>query len=307
MEREPIEPGVLAVEIYKDEETHRRRSWSLAAVALGCSLLGAGAALAVIRLAPGWVAPDIGQRTVQSTVPVQPGPSATRLYAEPKNPEVAPEKQPEPTETVPPTKSQTGDAPVGNIPLNPFSGAIVSRTPLPEGWSAGEPLPTNSHPSGEQPRENNDAKPASGILVTLKLGSGDPEGEAADVTSKLQGSGASIRSATHYNLAGSAIGVQIIATIPEASLSAALAKLGHPGEKWSGPPGERADRISGIFASRLGELRARESELRKKYEDDATEVVVVREEIQKLNLGMAMARSAKSSGIAVVLIGIGDL
>jgi hypothetical protein len=143
-------------------------------------------------------------------------------------------------------------------------------------------------------------------LVTIRKSSSDPEGEAGAVASILQSAGASVRTAPHYNLVGSAIGVQVIATLPTSSVGSALAKLGS-GERWTGGSSERADRIAGIFAARLRDLRAKEAELREKYEDDATEVVVVREEIQKLNQGLAMARAAKSPGIAVILVGIGDL
>jgi hypothetical protein len=123
--------------------------------------------------------------------------------------------------------------------------------------------------------------------------------------------GASVRTAPHYNLAGGVIGVQIIATLPATSVESAIGRLSSAGvggaDHWKGTPGSRADRVSGILASRIGELRKQESELREKYEDDATEVAVVREEIHKLNQGIAVSRSAKSAGVAVFLIGIGSL
>lgn len=309
MEREPIEPAVDAVEFYKEEQSQRHRNWSVALIALGCSLLGAGAVLAAVRFAPHWFSPDPKQVVIQTPKenPVPP-PTAHKLYGESKDAVAAPVT----TEGGAPAKVSTKPAPgkpaqgtsSDTTPLNPFSGAIISRTPLPEGWSAGSETPTPK--DDPTPGPSTARKPIESVLVTIRTSSNDPEAEAASMASILQASGASVRSASHYNAAGSPIGVQIVATLPARSLDSALAKVGS-GDRWTGEPADRAREVASIFSGRLRELRTREVQLREKYEDDATELVVIREEIQKLNQGLAMARAAKSPGVAVILIGIGDL
>ncbi len=65
--------------------------------------------------------------------------------------------------------------------------------------------------------------------------------------------------------------------------------------------------MAGMLSTRIRELQFKETQMKDKYEEDATEVAVIREEIQKLNQGLAVVRSAKSPGVAVIVIGIGTL
>jgi hypothetical protein len=313
MEREPIEPAVLAVELYREEVNHRKRAWALAGVAITCSLLGALGVLAALRFAPEWFGST--STTQVAALPKQ-GPSnvAKSLYTEApdtpktpnqKKPEVPnPQKQTEPKKT--PDQGNTA-------PLNPFSGAIISRTPLPEGWKPGDPPPEGSPVNaGDKPPEIKDPpKSSQAILITGRAGGGDPESSAEQIEAALRGAGASIRSAPHYSLAGGVIGVQIIATVPASSAEYVMSRLSSAGvggaDKWSGSTEERAGRVAGMLSSRIRELRAKETELKEKYEEDATEVSVIEEEIQKLNQGLGMVRAAKSGGVAVILIGVGVL
>ena len=297
----------MAVEVYRDELSHRRRNWSIVAVAVSCSLLGAAIVLGAVRLAPHWFNPPQPSVVEQGHEPKAPAPVvAQQLYKEPVDPKVVetPNTQVKPPE--PATGRKTPDPVPDTVPLNPFSGAIISRTPVPEGWTPGSEstAPASREPGASPPPPP--TKTAESTLVTIRRNTSDPEGEAADVASALRASGASVRTATHYNAAGSPIGVQIIATLPAGSLNSALSRVGS-GDRWTGDPNDRAREVSSIFSSRLRELRTREVELREKYEDDATEVAVVREEIQKLSQGLAMARAAKSPSLAVILVGIGDL
>ena len=313
MEPEKIDPAILAVELYREEELHRRRTWFTAAIALSCTLLGAVIVLASVRFAPQWFAPPTVKVATVDPITKPAGPARV-LYTEPKDPAITPgEKKPvssTPTQPAPPVKDSQPNG-GSSAPFNPFSGAIIGRSGVPDGWQPGQPHPEAGKPDAEPKKTATPPQASEAILVTARASSGDPEGSAAEVASALQGLGASVRTAPHYNLAGGVIGVQVIATLPAASVESAIGRLSSAGVggagRWKGSPDARADRVAGILASRIGELRKQESELREKYEDDATEVAVVREEIQKLNQGIAVSRSARSAGVAVFLIGIGSL
>jgi hypothetical protein len=306
MEREPLEPAVLAVELFREETRHRRRSGLLLFVGLGGIAIGVVVA-AVAFNAMGKATPATSSPNLVASKPsVKPQGVSQSLYTEPNTGPHSPVGDPKKPETPPKTNTAppSGSAGTpGTAPFNPLSGAIISRSDVPPDWQPGtEP------PPGVEPKAPPKQPPKSGsgaTLITARIGGGDPESEAADITSTLQGAGASVRSATHYSLAGGVIGVQIIATCPASAVDSLVAKLG--GEKWSGSVEDRAGRVSGMLAGRIRELRAKESELKEKYEEDATEVTVIREEIQKLNQGLAAARSARSPGIAVIVIGIGSL
>jgi hypothetical protein len=308
MEREPNEIEVASLDLGNPRiGPTRSRNWSVALVALACSLIGAGAVLATMRLAPQWFSPAPLQTAHIETPAINPPPAGQQLYVEPKDPFV-PETPKDPAkpaaEPGKPENAPTTHPAAGTAPLNPFSGAIISRTPMPDGWAPGA---SDAPPKvAAEPRPEAAPKSRDSVLVTIRESSSDPESQAAEIGSALRTAGASVRTATHYNAAGSPVGVQIIATLPASSLDRVLAKVGS-GDRWTGEPAARAREVDGIFSSRLRNLRIKEVELREKYEDDATELVVVREEIQKLTQGMAMARGAKSPGIAVILVGIGDL
>ena len=308
MEREPNEVEVASLDLGNPQiGPNRSRNWSVALVALTCSLIGAGAVLAMMRFAPHWFSPAPVQGARVETPAINPPLAGQRLYVEPRDP-IIPEAPNDPAKTAEePRKIEnapTNHSPDGTAPLNPFSGAIISRSPMPDGWVPG----TSDAPPkvAAEPRPEAAPKSKDSVLVTIRESSSDPESQAAEIGSALRSAGASVRTATHYNAAGSPVGVQIIATLPASSLDAVLARVGS-GDRWTGEPAARAREVDGIFSSRLRDLRIKEVELREKYEDDATELVVVREEIQKLTQGMAMARGAKSPGIAVILVGIGDL
>ncbi|MBC8066591.1 MAG: hypothetical protein H7Y17_17305 [Chlorobia bacterium] len=313
MEREPLEPAVLAVELFKEENYYRRRSMTMGVVAVCCSLLGAVAVLAAVKFAPEWFAKPEAEKLV--VIPLnKPTTPAQSLYTEPPAGVLDPEKVVSKTDV---PKGTTSGPPSDSSPLNPFSGAIIGQTPMPDGWKPGDPpppgteLPNGQSPTGQVGPPSNPPKSSDAILVTGRASGPDPEGDATAITSALQGAGASVRTAQHYNLSGSVIGVQIVATVPASSVSSVLSRLSSAGvggaDRWDGSVSERADRVSGMISGRIRDLRAKEAELKEKYEDDATEVVVVREEIQKLTQGLGMARSAKSAGVAVIVIGIGSL
>lgn len=313
MEREPIEPAVLAVELFKEENYYRRRSMTMGLVAVCCSLVGAVAVLAAIKFAPEWFTKPEAEKLVVIP-PNKPTTIAESLYREPPGSGLDSEKVVKKTDA--PVGPPSGP-PTDSSPLNPFSGAIIGETPMPDGWKPGDPPPAGTEfPNGQSPtgQANPPASPAKSvdaILVTCRASGPDPEGDAAAITSALQGTGASVRTAQHCNLSGSVIGVQIVATVPAGSVSSVLSRLSSAGvggaDRWGGSVSDRDDRVTGMISGRIRNLRAKEAELKEKYEDDATEVVVVREEIQKLSEGLGMARSAKSAGVAIIVIGIGSL
>lgn len=305
MEREPLEPAVLAVELYREENRYRRRT-GLTALA-GIAGLVAGGVIATVALRNAQQEAAVGPSTkVATTVPpVKQQSVSNALYTEPKTEPAVPGQKPKTEEAPPKTAATGGQEPSGTAPFNPLSGAIISRSDVPPDWQPGQPLPPKTEV--EPPKKEATPPAQSGaFLVTARVGGGDAESEAANITAILQGAGASVRAAPHYNLAGGVIGVQIVATCPAGAVDGLLGKLGGA-DKWSGSVGDRSGRVSGMISGRIRELKAKEAELKEKFEDDATEVTVVREEIQKLNQGLAIARSARSPGIAVIVVGIGSL
>jgi hypothetical protein len=305
MEREPLEPAVLAVELFREENRHRRRTGMIALAGLSCALVGGLAVLGAMKFAPHLFGEQTAPVQVATNPPVKSQQLANDLYTEPKSEPTPPPKGLKTKEEPPKVAANPNSEPSGTVPFNPLSGAIISRSDVPPDWKPGQAAPPTAGPKPPEPPDPA-PKVSGAFLVTARVGGGDPESEAAGITSTLQGAGASVRAASHYNLAGGVIGVQIVATCPAASVDGLMAKLGGA-NKWSGSIDDRSGRVSGMISGRIRELRAKEAELKEKFEDDATEVAVVREEIQKLNQGLAMARSARSAGIAVIVIGIGSL
>lgn len=309
MENEPLEPAVLAVELFKQEDRHRRRSSTLAVVGVLCAVVGGGAVFAAFKYAPEWFQSDPTPLVVNNGGVQPPLNNPAKLYTEPVDPPVSdplkPEDKPEvkPEDTPKPPTGESGPTTIS--PFNPLNGAIINDTPVPDGWKPGDPVPSGPGAPQLNP-EGPAAKPVEANLITARVGGGDPEGEANEVAAALRSLGASVRLAPHYSLAGGVVGVNLIATVPTKSVDSLMKKLGG-GDNWKGPVSDRNDRATGMLASRIKELESRESQLKEKYEEDATEVSVVKEEIQKLNQGLSMVRAAKSPGVAVILIGIGSL
>ncbi|MCL4285362.1 MAG: hypothetical protein KJZ62_09685 [Fimbriimonadaceae bacterium] len=76
----------------------------------------------------------------------------------------------------------------------------------------------------------------------------------------------------------------VLLALPESALEATLAKVLKAGtssvtERWTGPPGERRDRIERPFRDGLYELLKEERKLLERYLEDAPEVKYVRERI----------------------------
>ncbi len=289
----------MAVELFKEEDRQRRRTATLATVGVLCLLIGGGSVFAALKYAPEWFQDS---PPVFATGPngLKPLGTAQQQYVEPTDPPVVPEpdKKPEdqpPAEPEP--KPPAGDTQVP--PFNPLTGEIISETPLPDGWKPGD-SPTTVTP------ENPTEKPAEAHLVTGRVGGGNPEEDANQLAATLRSAGASVRLAPHYSLAGGVIGVQVIATVPAKSVDSLLKKLGG-GDKWSGNVDERSSRAEGMISSRINALSSLRSQRRETKFEDATEVIVLTEEINELNEGLKMIRAAKSPGVAVILIGIGSL
>lgn len=299
MENEPLEPAVLAVELFKEEDRQRRRTSTLAIVGVLCLVIGGGSVFAALKYAPEWFqdAPPVFATGPDSFKPLG---QAQQQYVEPTDPPVVPEPDKKPEDQPP---AEPGAAPPVRDPSippwNPLNGEIIGETPLPDGWKPGDGTTTITPESSAE-------KPAEAHLVTGRVGGGNPEDDANQLAATLRSAGASVRLAPHYSLAGGVIGVQVIATVPAKSVDSLLKKLGG-GDKWSGGVDERNNRVDGMLTSRIRDLSSRKSQLMDKYEEDATEVMVVTEEIDKLNQGLSMVRAAKSPGVAVILIGIGSL
>lgn len=191
--------------------------------------------------------------------------------------------------------------------MNPFGGMI--STNVPDNWGG-----TGQVPSGPISTPTNQIEPEKPVedatLVTARSAGTDAEGDADQIVSALRGIGATVLTAPHYSASGSIVGVQVVAAVPQKSVDSALAKLKGSGVsqtgKWSVSRSERSERVSGMLSSRIQELKAQESTLLEKYHEDATEVVVVREEIQKLNQAIGASRSRPSSN-ALIIIGVGVL
>lgn len=309
MENEPLEPGVLAVELFKQEDRYRRRTSMFAIVGVLCALVGGGAVFAALKFAPEWFQSAPNPVVANGPGAQKPLDNPAKLYTEPTDSPIGdplkPENKPEvkPEETTKPPAGEAGPTTIS--PFNPLNGAIINDTPVPDGWKPGDPVPSGPGAPQLNP-EAPAAKPVEANLITARVGGGDPEGEANEVAAALRSFGASVRLAPHYSLAGGVVGVNLIATVPTKSVDSLMKKLGG-GDNWKGPVGDRNDRATGMLASRIKELESRESQLKEKYTEDATEVTVVKEEIQKLNQGLSMVRSAKSPGVAVIIIGIGSL
>ncbi len=296
-----------------------KRSYAMLGVGLSCMLIGAAAVVAILMMAPGvFVKPP--QNTVVQ-LPKQNLPAAS-LYTEPSvDPSTFPDLPlTEPNAdgigklpTTPPEASGPAQAGAGRgaggmqvPPMNPFTGPLISG-PVPNEWQ-GSP-PSGEIPSG--PSNPPPAKPAEdATLVTARSSGGDAEGDAAAIVSALRSSGASVHTAPHYGTNGGVVGVQVVASIPAKSMDSALSKLKSSGVsetgKWSVSKSERAERIEGMLSARVRELKAKETALLEKYYEDATEVVVVREEIQKLNQAIGASKAGPSSS-AVIIIGVGSL
>lgn len=301
MENEPLEPAVLAVELFKEEDRQRRRSSTLAIVGVLCLVIGGGSVFAALRYAPEWFqdSPPIIATGPGDLKPLGP---AQQQYVEPTDlpPNPGIEKKPD---EAPPAQSEPGSPPPARDPqvppFDPLAGGMIAGTPVPDGWKPGVD-PTTITPEGTA------EKAADAHLVTGRVGGGNPEDDANQLAATLRTAGASVRLAPHYSLAGGVIGVQVIATVPAKSVDGLLEKLGG-GDKWTGAVDERNNRADGMLASRIRDLSSRKTQLLDKYQEDATEVTVVTEEIEKLNQGLSMVRAAKSPGVAVILIGIGSL
>ncbi len=311
MENEPLEPAVYAVEMYKQEDRQRRRSGTFAIVGVLCALIGGGSVFAAFKYAPEWFqsAPPLAINLPDPNVK-SPENTNAGLYSEPSDLTKPIEEPVVPGETKPgakPTENPPSSLGEGGMPpFNPLSGAIIGDTPVPDGWKPGDPLPSTPPPNLTSDNPPAEPKVEEANLITARVGGGDPESEANEIASGLRGLGASVRLAPHYSLGGSVVGVQIIGTIPAKSVKGLMAKMGG-GDNWKGALSDRNNRAEGMLASRIKDLQAKEAQLKEKYVEDATEVTVVKEEIQKLNQGLSLVRSAKSSGVAIIVIGIGSL
>lgn len=78
----------------------------------------------------------------------------------------------------------------------------------------------------------------------------------------------------------------VLLSLPESALEATLARVLQAGtssvtERWTGPPGERRDRIERPFRDGLYELLKEERKLLERYLEDAPEVKYVRERISE--------------------------
>jgi len=309
MDEQPLEPAVVMAEHYIAEDGHRRKSVGLWLGAFLAAVGGAAIVLLVVANAPQWFFKP--QTVVIHDSPAKPAPVKNQAIAMQSYASDASNPKPTPVQS-----SGPGTVAKSSPPSNPFAGAKIQTEPmqgnLPSG-PVGEggsyapinpPLPqgeTNSTPA------THDAK-----LVIARSSGGDVEGDSEQIASALRGAGASVRIAQHYNLAGGLTGSQIVATIPAASLDSATARMSavgaHASDRWSGPVGERGGRVAGMISTRIGELRKSEAELKEKFEDDASELTAVREEIQKLNQCLSAVRSVGSSSkIALILISVGSL
>ncbi len=306
MDREPLEPAVLAVELFQEENRERKRHGALILLALSCAVLGGFGVFAFLKFMPTPEEPasPLISKPLLGDKPTQ---VATNLYAPPPTdqPLSDPNTVPSPSTGTnpPPSSGQPTQPPEESSPFNPLSGAIISQSGVPQDWQPGQ-ASSNQDPSTNK-TEKPPVKSEPVILLTGKLGGSDPQLDADQVAATLRGAGANVTVALHYNLAGSVIGANIIASVPPSGVSGISSMLGF--EPWKGSVEERLNTSSGLINGRLRELRVQEASLKAKYEEDATAVVVVKEEIQKLNQGLSIIRASKAPGSAIVVIGIGSL
>jgi hypothetical protein len=308
MDEQPLEPAVVMAEHYIAEDGHRRKSIGLWLGAFGAAMGGAALVMLVVANSPQWFfkpqtvvvhdAPAVGQPLKNQSQAV------SKYVPDIESPEVA-------TVAGPPRQSHPSKP-----PANPFAGARIQTEPmqgsLPSGpvGNGGNYAPINPPvPQGEATSKlgSQEAK-----LVIARSSGGDVEGDSEQIAQALRSAGASVRIAQHFNLAGGLMGSQLVATISVDALDSATSKLSavgaHPSDRWSGPVGERGGRVSGMISSRIGELRRAETELKEKFEDDASEVMAVREEIQRLNQCLSAVRAVRRSPkIAVILVSVGSL
>ncbi len=307
--------GALAAELYRAEREHRTR-WIVGGVgAIVCAVIGGGIVLAVVLLSPNLLRPAppvVVKNELGSIKPTIPNVATYHPDAEP--PKTPPAKDPpksEPNAAKPPVAQGPSKMP----PFNPFEGG-----PVPGDWQKGK-LPPIKGNIGVKPDEGPGETPkvptptqddSQATLVTARSGGGDAESDAEAIVKALQNAGASVRSANHYGGSGSIAGVQIVASLPAASLENAKTHLQsagvNVGDPWQGAPTERASRLSSILSDRIAELRKARTTLLEKFLDDAPQVTQVDEEIQKLNQCLGMARiNGKSPKIAIIVIGVGAL
>jgi hypothetical protein len=293
-------------------------------VGLTCLILGIGGTVAAILLAPQWFTKPPSQIVATQSMPPSLENRAATLYTEPKLPGVnsfpnipnpagddpgKPEKPAELQPTGPVAQGAPGPRGPSTVPpYNPFGG------PIPENWNPSvSPSGAGNLPQGEihSPKPTVTPTVESTTFVTARGGSGaDAESDANQLVSTLQSHGAVVRTAPHYNLAGGVVGVQVVAAVPKKSMEAALSQLRSAGYsqtgKWTVSPSERDERVSSMLSLRIQELKSAEAQLLAKYQDDATEVVLVREEIQNLNRAIGAAKSGKADR-GLIVIGIGSL
>lgn len=302
-----------------DEYIKKGPTTTLILAIVGSLIIGAGGVLAAFYLAPEWfVTPKTAhQITNPSVTPSldKPAGNAAALYTPDKGtpaPGLTPDPLTNPTTTDPGTTPPTEPPKTSEIPSQPVPGnwkpgdqPPVTGPITPGGLSTSPvspPVPGDLSTQSDKPEGN---------LVSARSSGGDVEVEGQEIVKALRSAGASVRSSPHFSLSGSMVGYQVIATVPAKSLSATLEKLKTAGvrisDEWKGPIDERRSIVSGMISSRISSLRSLESALKEKYEDDAVEIVSVREEIENLEKALSLSRNASSPGIAIIVVGVGAL
>lgn len=189
-----------------------------------------------------------------------------------------------------------GNAGPGKAPPPKQISGTIPDAPLSSGTS-----PFNPGPIFVSPDEK--ASPKTTLVdVRLSVSDGDKALSQAQVVAAKAG-GVAIQFDEHAS-EGPATGALLF--VPQNRLADAEKALGGVGsivikDHWSGTNADRLDRLQGAAESAVSDLRVRRQELLVKYLEDAPQVTLVDQEIERIQRSLSALRAQKASAGTAIL------